>query len=167
MSECLRSFQQFPSFQCPPHRPGCAGPPPLKGRLRVLRQYVGNSPVYSIKVNAHGAQIHDTTGPNAGSTATPPEQVPDSILFQMLFYFLTGALSSTIVQNKAQVCRKLCYSIQRDSRNWISAPGGSRRAGRMVFCIFRFRGGSSATEKSPVKRRRFLHVKKSPVGAGQ
>ena len=76
--------------------------------------------IISLKVNAHGAQIHDTTGPNAGSTATPPEQVPDSILFQMLFYFLSGPLSSTIVQNGAQVCRKLCYSIQRVSRNWIS-----------------------------------------------
>ena len=81
----------------------------------------------SLKVNAHGAQIHDTTGPNAGSTATPPEQVPDSILFQMLFYFLSGPLSSTIVQNGAQVCRKLCYSIQRDSRNWISEDRPSPR----------------------------------------
>ena len=46
MSECLRSFQRFPNFRCPPHRPGCAGPPPLEGRLRVLRQYEGDSPSY-------------------------------------------------------------------------------------------------------------------------
>ena len=102
----------------------------------------GNSPVYSIKVNAHGAQIHDTTGPSAGSTATPPEQVPDSILFQMLFYFLMGPLSSTIVQNKAQVCRKLCYSIQRVSRNWISED----------------RTLPTASGKTGASRRRAIHL---------
>ena len=118
----------------------------------LMEKTVGvTAPVYSIKVNAHGAQIHDTTGPNAGSTATPPEQVPDSILFQMLFYFLTGALSSIIVQNGAQVCRKLCYSIQRVSRNWISAPGGSRRAGLMIFVFF-VSGGFFRNGKIPRRK---------------
>ena len=123
--------------------------------------------IISLKVNAHGAQIHDTTGPNAGSTATPPEQVPDSILFQMLFYFLSGPLSSTIVQNGAQVCRKLCYSIQRDSRNWISEDRPSPRRPVTINkkCSTESVGAGlldgppmpTASERTAASRRRAIH----------
>ena len=105
-----RDFYDHPNgfrrFGAHPSDPAAPGHLPSRGGS-------GFCPSISLKVNAHGAQIHDTTGPNAGSTATPPGQVPDSIPFHMLFYRLQGPLSSTIVQNGGQVWRNLWYSRQR------------------------------------------------------
>ena len=72
-----------------------------------------------------GRKLRYTAGPNAGYTATPPGQVPDSTLFQMLFYFLKPVMSSTIVQILSKVCRKLCHSRQM-GKGWDPPPASGR-----------------------------------------
>ena len=73
----LRSFQRFPKVRYPPLRPGCAGPPPLQGRLRVLPYHFTQSkrpwgadtrydrPKCRIYSNAAGASPGQHTIPSA------------------------------------------------------------------------------------------------------
>ena len=88
------------AFSAHPSDPAAPGHLPSKGRLGVLRHSESDSPDYNFTQRKRpGAQIAIHIRPKLpGSTATLPEQVPVSILFQMLFYFLIAPLSSTIVQ---------------------------------------------------------------------
>ena len=76
-----------------------------------------------------GRKLRYTYGPYCRYTATPPGQVPDSILFQMIFYFLNSTMSSSIVQISMKFGRKLCHSRRR---NTTAAPPDMYHRARMT-----------------------------------